>query len=140
MNENISKIGKKFTSEYQPPNRGRKKSIYTKLAKSNLSKKDIINVFKLILEQHPKQLKKDYDKVRNMDILKETNDKPMIYYNIVAALFKDLKSGNLNNVMSILTRWLGYPKAEIIEEIGLSEETLKKLENIFEGKENDNNS
>lgn len=110
--KNLSK-GKQFTKDYQPEKSGRKPNIYTKLKQSNLSKQDIINIFKLVLDQSPKQLKKGFDKIKKMESLEKTNDKPMLYYIIISAMFKDLKTGSLNNVMSVLTRWLGYPKQDI---------------------------
>ena len=102
-----------FTSENQPKNRGRKKNIFNELKKSDVSKTDIINLFKLVLEQTPQQLKKDFEKVKNMKGIEATDDKPMIYYNIVSAIFSDLRKGHLNNIMSILSRWLGHPRQAI---------------------------
>jgi hypothetical protein len=104
---------KKFTSEYQPENRGRKKNIYTQLQASNLTKTDIINLFRFVLEQSPQQLKEDYDKIKTIEKIKESDNKPILYYNLVAAIFRDLKKGSLTNIMSILTRWLGHPQQTI---------------------------
>lgn len=130
---------KMFSHEYQPNNKkgGRKPTIWKNLKNSNINKEDIINIFKLVLEQSPETLKADFEKIKSNEIFETTKDKPIIYYNIVSAIMKDLKTGSLINIMSILSRWLGQPKQEI-EHSGnikneLSPDQLKILENDLKG-------
>ena len=124
---NHNPSGKRFSSEYQPENPGRKKSKIKAFAvESDLSAEDLRNMIKMVFDNTEAEL---------MAIGKD-KDKPMLLRAFVKAFADDVKYGKLNNINSLLDR-AGFKVAEKKEISGhlgiagieLSEEDNEKFKN-----------
>lgn len=115
-----NEIGKRFTSENQPANPGRKPMIYTKLKNIlkkefdvQLTKEDYEKIFAYILELTPDEIAK----LGKGDISKHI---PMYILILINSLSSDLDNGNMNNFTAIMDRVFGksVEKKEIRADIG----------------------
>jgi hypothetical protein len=97
--------GKQFSTEYQPQNRGRKRSVLNKFVKDNgVSIQDVRLVFQNLI-------------VRNLAEVRQLNeqaeDLPAIVGFTVSALLKDYEAGKLDTLNSILDRVWGKPTQQL---------------------------
>jgi len=102
-------IRTRFSSEYQPPNRGRKPSKLKKWIKENgMTNEDFVAVFKNIIA------------TRTLEELEEmTNEKnklklPVIIALCISAFLHDVKTGTLTAANSILDRVMGKPTQQVV--------------------------
>lgn len=108
--EKGNKEGKKFSSENQPQNRGRKPSIYKKLKAITskkvgyeLEKEDYFKVIRWVMEQNAGTLEvliKDKDGRPNKDT-------PLWLINIISAINADIRYGRTTTVEMIFDRVFG---------------------------------
>lgn len=141
MNKNIGKYGNKFTSDNQPPNRGRKPKLYTIAKKSygiSLDEfKEVVNY----LWQLPK------DEVRE---IAERGDTPIWMANVCRSLYKDTGKGVMNTLRELIQLMYGKELATKIDvttngrDIGrqlifsptpLTEQDIKEIKEIQHGSE-----
>lgn len=119
----------RFSSTYQPANRGRKPSLFRKLKDAGVSREDIYKLFKAILFGD----KEEAEKMINDPKV------PLIAVTYLRGLMADLKDGKTDVAEQMLDRLYGRPKqqAEIsstslgvtIEVSGA--ETARKLSEIL---------
>lgn len=106
MNKEIGKYGNKFTSDNQPPNRGRKPKLYTIAKKSygiTLDEfKEVVNY----LWQLPK------DEVKK---IAEKDDTPIWMANVCRSLYKDTARGTMNAFRELIHLMFGKELAAKIE-------------------------
>ncbi len=108
--EKGNKEGKKFSSENQPRNRGRKPSIYKKLKTITskkvgyeLEKEDYFNVIRWVMEQNAGTLE-----VLIKDKAGRPNkDTPLWLINIISAINADIRYGRTTTVEMIFDRVFG---------------------------------
>ena len=104
MNRNIGKYGNKFTSENQPPNRGRKPRLYTLAKKGyNIGKEEFYDVL-MYLMQLPRPDLKD---------IAESEKHPVWVVNIARAIFKDTGKGVIYTVRELMDRLYGKVASNI---------------------------
>lgn len=118
--EKGNKQGNRFTSENQPPNRGRKPSLYKKLKAITgkkvgweLEKEDYFNVIRWVMEQTPSALErliKDVNGNPNKDV-------PLWLLNIISALNTDMRYGRTSTVEMIFDRIFGKATQPVESEI-----------------------
>ena len=98
----------RFTSDYQPANRGRKPSkLKAWIKEHNVSNEDFIAIFKTIIAT------KTLEELEEM-VNKENKPKlPVIVALCVSAFLHDMKTGTLNAANSILDRIMGKPTQQI---------------------------
>lgn len=97
-NPNITEIGKKFTSEYQPENAGRKKNIFKEIQKDfDLSIDDTRQVIKDVLSMSIDDIVK----------LKDDKSEPAYRLAIASAVLGCIKSGNWTQINYMFDRLFG---------------------------------
>ncbi|MGB3465673.1 MAG: hypothetical protein WBA74_10395 [Cyclobacteriaceae bacterium] len=98
--DNLNK-GKRFSSDYQPENPGRKKSRLKGLIEENdLSSSDVSNLIKSMFDKTEDEL----------IIIKNDIEKPFLLRSLVSAILKDGKNESLYNINNLLDRAVGKPK------------------------------
>lgn len=115
-----NKQGRKFSSENQPQNRGRKPSIYKyvkdltgKKIAPEMSREDYYKVIRFLMESTPEDLDvliKNPDGTPN----KKT---PLWVLNVVSAINSDIRYGRTCTVDSLLDRVFGKPTQPIESEV-----------------------
>jgi hypothetical protein len=99
----------RFSSEYQPANRGRKPSKLKKWIKENgVSNEDFIGIFKNIIATHTIE---ELEKMIEGDNKKKL---PVIVALCISAFIHDIKTGTLTAANSILDRIMGKPTQQVI--------------------------
>jgi hypothetical protein len=99
----------RFSSEYQPANRGRKPSKLKKWIKENgVSNEDFIGIFKNIIATHTIE---ELEKMIGGDNKKKL---PVIVALCISAFIHDMKTGTLNAANSVLDRIMGKPTQQVI--------------------------
>lgn len=115
--DNIKEKGNRFSSTYQPTNRGRKKSLFKQLSaqwisnggRTQLSREDYLNAIAFLIEMTVDELKA---------INKDTTT-PIWVKSVIAALVKDIKTGRITTLNLIFDRLLGKPSAEFDAQVKL---------------------
>jgi hypothetical protein len=98
----------RFSSDYQPANRGRKPSKLKKWIKENgVSNEDFIGIFKNIIATHTIE---ELEKMIDGDNKKKL---PVIVALCISAFIHDMKTGTLTAANSILDRIMGKPTQQI---------------------------
>jgi hypothetical protein len=99
----------RFSSTYQPANRGRKPSKLKKWIKeNNVSNEDFIGIFKNIIAVHT------IEELQKMIEGENKNKLPVIVALCISAFIHDMKTGTLNAANSILDRIMGKPTQQVI--------------------------
>jgi hypothetical protein len=97
--------GRQFSSAYQPPNRGRKRSALKKFLKDNgTSLQDIRLVFQNIMVKKLSELK---------TLKEEAEGLPAIVGFVSSALLRDYETGKLDTFNSMLDRIWGKPIQQV---------------------------
>lgn len=98
----------RFSSEYQPANKGRKPSkLKAWIKENNVSNDDFIAIFKTIIATHT------LEELETM-VNKENKPKlPVIVALLISAFLHDMKTGTLTAANSILDRIMGKPTQQI---------------------------
>jgi len=98
----------RFTSSYQPPNRGRKPSkLKAWIKENNVSNDDFIAIFKTIIATNT---------LEELEIMVNEKNKPklpVIVALCISAFLHDMKTGTLTATNSILDRIMGKPTQQI---------------------------
>lgn len=98
--ENLSK-GKKFTSEYQPNNTGRKPSKLKAMIEVNdLSSNDVSDLLLSLFDKTEDEL----------TAIAFDQNKPFLVRTFVKAMLKDLSQDSIYNINNLLDRAIGKPK------------------------------
>jgi len=98
----------RFTSEYQPPNRGRKPSqLKAWIKQNNVSNDDFVAIFTTIIATHT------LEELENMVSEKNKPKLPVIVALCISAFLHDMKTGTLTAANSILDRIMGKPTQQI---------------------------
>jgi len=98
----------RFSSEYQPANRGRKPSkLKAWIKENNVSSDDFIAIFKTIIATHTLEELEVFVNEKNKGKL------PVIVALCIAAFLHDMKTGTLTAANSILDRIMGKPTQQI---------------------------
>jgi len=108
--ENL-KNGKKFSKEYQPANRGRKRSLINQILQDykldnggkELSKEDSYKLIEAVLNMTGKE----------MQALSENPDTPAWLISIASAVAADIRRGQIATVEKVWNRIFGYPKQDL---------------------------
>jgi 3-deoxy-D-manno-octulosonate 8-phosphate phosphatase KdsC-like HAD superfamily phosphatase len=127
-NINEHNVRTRFSSEYQPANRGRKPSKLKKWIKENgVSKSDYIAIFNNIIAT------RTIGELRAMVEGDKKNDLPVIVACCISAFIHDATKGTLVSLNTILDRVMGKPSQTIDATVtaALATETLEKLEGAF---------
>jgi nitrogenase molybdenum-iron protein alpha/beta subunit len=102
-------IRTRFSSEYQPANRGRKPSKLKKWIKENsVSNEDFIGIFKNIIAT------RTIEELEEMIAGDNKKKLPVIVALCISAFIHDMKTGTLNAANSILDRIMGKPTQQVI--------------------------
>lgn len=128
--EKGNKEGKKFSSENQPQNRGRKPSIYKKLKAITskkvgyeLEKEDYFNVIRWVMEQNAGTLE-----VLIKDKAGRPNkDTPLWLINIISAINADIRYGRTTTVEMIFDRVFGKATQPIEGEMQVTNNSCADL-------------
>jgi hypothetical protein len=103
-NPEIANIGKKFTSEYQPNNTGRRKNRFKQTQNDfELSIEDMRQVITDMLSMSPEEIK----------ALKDNKEEPAYRLVIASAIFNCIKTGNWSQVNYMFDRLFGKAKENI---------------------------
>lgn len=128
--EKGNKEGRKFSSENQPKNRGRKPSLYKKLREITgkkvgfeLEKEDYYNVIRWVMEQNTNTLE-GLIKGRDGKVNKDT---PLWLLNIISAINMDIRYGRTSTVEMIFDRVFGKPTQPIESEVNATVEQTMDL-------------
>ena len=98
----------RFTSEYQPANRGRKPSqLKAWIKENNVSNADFIAIFTTIIATHT------LEELETMVNEKNKPKLPVIVALCISAFLHDMKTGTLTAANSILDRIMGKPTQQI---------------------------
>jgi nitrogenase molybdenum-iron protein alpha/beta subunit len=98
----------RFSSDYQPANRGRKPSKLKKWIKEqNVSNEDFIAIFKTIIANHT------LEELEEMVNEKNKKKLPVIVALCISAFLHDMRTGTLTAANSILDRIMGKPTQQI---------------------------
>lgn len=101
-------IRTRFSSEYQPANRGRKPSKLKKWIKEqNVSNEDFIAIFKSIIAT------KTLEELEEMVEGENKKKLPVIVALCISAFLHDMRTGTLTSANSILDRIMGKPTQQI---------------------------
>ena len=101
-------IRTRFSSEYQPPNRGRKPSqLKSWIKENNVSSGDFIAIFTTIIATHTLE---ELEEMVSEDKKKKL---PVIVALCISAFLRDMKTGTLVSANSILDRIMGKPTQQI---------------------------
>jgi hypothetical protein len=99
----------RFSSTYQPANRGRKPSKLKKWIKENgVSNEDFLAIFKNIIATHT------IEELQTMIEGDNKNKLPVIVALCISAFIHDMKTGTLTAANSILDRIMGKPTQQVI--------------------------
>ena len=136
MNKDIGKYGNKFTSDNQPPNRGRKPRLYTQAKKGyNIGKEEFYDVLMYLMQLTKPELK---------DIA-ESEKQPVWVVNIARAIFKDTGRGVISTIRELMDRLYGKVASSIDLTSGgsafvhetISIEVIDRREQIIDPKNDD---
>lgn len=125
--EKGNKLGKKFTSDNQPQNRGRKPSLYKKLrtitgktVKHEMSKEDYYDILKYLMEQTPAQLRLMAGMIKNDGEKGSMFDAeiPVWLMNMITAILGDIRYGRTTTLDSIMDRMFGKASQTVEAVIG----------------------
>ncbi len=119
-------MGKQFTSEYQPDNRGRKKSILTVLGELTgdrfqieLSRTDKMRILECMIEKSQDELKE----------ISEDKQMPIFTRLVAKRVHDDLELGLISSLETLLDRVYGRPaQNKIIEHKGKITHVMGSLE------------
>ena len=101
-------IRTRFSSEYQPPNRGRKPSqLKAWIKENNVSSDDFIAIFTTIIATHT------LEELEDMVSEEKKKKLPVIVALCISAFLRDMKTGTLVSANSILDRIMGKPTQQI---------------------------
>jgi hypothetical protein len=104
----VAGVRTRFSSEYQPANRGRKPSKLKKWIKENgVSNEDFIGIFKNIIANHT------LEELHEMVEGDNKNKLPVIVALCISAFIHDMKTGTLTAANSILDRVIGKPHQNV---------------------------
>lgn len=105
-----NELGNRFTSDNQPPNRGRKPSIFKyikektgKKVDPEMSKEDYVKVIRHLMESTPEEIErlvKDADGSPNKDT-------PIWVLNVISAINSDIRYGRTSTVEMLFDRVFG---------------------------------
>lgn len=105
-----NEFGNRFTSDNQPPNRGRKPSIFKyikektgKKVDPEMSKEDYVKVIRHLMESTPEEIErlvKDADGSPNKDT-------PIWVLNVISAINSDIRYGRTSTVEMLFDRVFG---------------------------------
>ena len=116
-------VGKRFSSTYQPENRGRKKSKLKGLIEDiELSSEDVSMLIKNIFDKNEAEL----------EALANDKEKPIIMRAFVAAVVDDVEQGKLTNIAMLLDRAIGRIKEEK-PNITTLDEAFEKDKSVLDG-------
>lgn len=88
-NSNIAEIGKKFSSEYQPENAGRKKNYFNYLKEDNmLSQNDLDNIVNHISLLPIEEVDRLLMLIKTQRNAEEVRKMPLLYYKILEGMMK----------------------------------------------------
>jgi hypothetical protein len=98
----------RFSSDYQPANRGRKPSqLKAWIKENNVSNEDFIAIFKTIIATNT------LDELEVMVNDKNKGKLPVIVALCISAFLRDMKTGTLTSANSVLDRIMGKPTQQI---------------------------
>lgn len=98
----------RFSSEYQPANRGRKPSqLKAWIKENNVSNDDFIAIFTTIIATHT------LEELEDMVSEEKKKKLPVIVALCISAFLRDMKTGTLTSANSILDRIMGKPTQQI---------------------------
>jgi nitrogenase molybdenum-iron protein alpha/beta subunit len=101
-------VATRFSSTYQPPNRGRKPSqLKAWIKENNVSNEDFIAIFTTIIAVHTLEELEEMVNEKNKPKL------PVIVALCISAFLRDMKTGTLTAANSILDRIMGKPTQQI---------------------------
>lgn len=107
---NIKDRGVKFSSTYQPANRGRKPSLFRKLVEQwngsdepKPSKADYHNMIAYLMERTTEELTELYNEAST----------PVWVKTIISAMREDMACGRMVTINALFDRVLGKPSAEV---------------------------
>lgn len=113
--ENLSK-GKRFSSDYQPNNTGRKPSKLKAMIEVNdLSSNDVSDLLLSLFDKTEDELM----------AISSDPEKPFLIRTFVKAMLKDLSQDSIYNINSLLDRAVGKPK-EKVEQTGEQTLTIRR--------------
>jgi hypothetical protein len=102
-------IRTRFSTEYQPANRGRKPSKLKKWIKENgVSNEDFVAIFKNIIAVHT------IEELQQMIDGDNKNKLPVIVALCISAFIHDMKTGTLTAANSVLDRIMGKPTQQLL--------------------------
>lgn len=114
--EKGNKFGNRFSSENQPPNRGRKPSLYKRLKQMTgttvgyeLSREDFEGIIRWALEQTPASVA---GLLRTADG-KQNSNTPLWLINVLSAINSDIREGKLNAFEVLMDRAFGKATTKI---------------------------
>jgi hypothetical protein len=97
-------VATRFTSSYQPPNRGRKPSkLSAWIKENNVSNEDFVAIFTTIIATHT------LEELEDMVSEKKKPKLPVIVALCISAFLRDMKTGTLTSANTILDRIMGKP-------------------------------
>lgn len=110
-NKNLKNIGKKFSKDYQPKNKGMKKSIINKL----LEEYQIANQGKTISKDDRYKLILNLLDKNEMDLLAIKNNKtmPVFLVCVAGAILSDMTKGQVSTIETVWNRLFGKPTEEV---------------------------
>ena len=104
--ENIRGKGNRFSSTNQPPNRGRKKTLFRQMVEKwkkdgtpKPSKEDYNKMICYLMERTAKEIKE----------IGEDENTPIWVKSIILAIVKDMKNGRATTINTLFDRILGKP-------------------------------
>ena len=98
----------RFSSEYQPANRGRKPSkLKAWIKENNVSNDDFIAIFKTVIATHT------LEELEELVSEEKKKKLPVIIALCISAFLRDMKTGTLTAANSILDRIMGKPAQQI---------------------------
>lgn len=117
--------GRKFTTNKQPKNPGRKPTLYKQIKRETakvgeeIGRKEFYDIMLYLLSLTATELKN----------LAETPDVPIWIVAVISAIFEDVRSGNLRTVNSIFDRCFGKPGKET--QTVIVNQNVEKIENYI---------
>ena len=112
---------KKFTSTYQPANKGRKPSRLRKYIKDNgMSSQDVSLIIKNIILGGASE--------EDLGGIIQDNTRPMLVRLFVRAFLQDFKSGTLNNFETMMNRAFGAPQQNVNHTGGIKIDDMSREE------------
>ncbi len=109
--------GKKFSSEYQPANPGRKKKIYTILKEKGFSPSDIKDSFGELA----------FYTIPELDELIADKEKPIIVIIVAKAMKKAMEDSDWSRIKEIMEHTIGKPDSKVDVTSG-----GEKIEQVFQ--------